>query len=62
MRKIFVSKIIVHNNILCEGDLTYVAIFPISLIMDLIFTNFSTGSGSEPCLLKESLNVRRIPE
>ena len=47
-KKTFVPKIILHNYILHKGDLTYVVIFPVYLRMDLIFTDFPTGSGSPP--------------
>ena len=51
--KTFVPKIILHNYILYKGDPTYVAISPVYLRMDLIFTDFPTGSGSPPCAVLE---------
>ena len=53
IKKPFVPKIILHNYIFYKGDLTYVAIFPVCLRMDLIFTDFPTGSGSPPCAVLE---------
>ena len=53
IKKTFVPKIILHNYISCKGDPTYVAIFPVNLRMDLIFTDFPTGSGSPPCAVLE---------
>ena len=53
IKKTFVTKIIWHNYILYKGDLTYVAIFPVYLRMDLIFTDVPTGSGSPPCAVLE---------
>ena len=52
-KKTFVPKIILHNYILYKGDPTYVAIFPVYLRMDLIFTDVPTGSGSPPCAVLE---------
>ena len=53
IKKTFVSKIILHNYILYKGDPTYMAISPVYLRMDLIFTDFLTGSGSLPCAVLE---------
>ena len=53
IKKTFAPKIILHNYTLYKGDPTYVAIFPVYLRMDLIFTDFPTGSGSPPCAVLE---------
>ena len=53
IKKIFIPKIILHNYTLCKGDPTYVAIFPVYLRMDLIFTDVPTGSGSPPYAVLE---------
>ena len=53
IKKQFVPKTILHNYILYKGDPTYEAIFPVYLRMDLIFTDFPTGSGSPPCTVLE---------
>ena len=55
IKKKFVPKIILQNYILYKGDPTYMAIFPVDLYlrMDLIFTDFPTGSGSPPCAVLE---------
>ena len=39
------SKIILHNYILYQGELSYIGMFPVCLRMALIFTDYSTGSG-----------------
>ena len=53
IKKTFAPQKILHNYILCKGDPTYMAIFPVYLRMDLIFTDFPTGSGSPPCAVLE---------
>ena len=53
IKKTFFLKIILHNYILYKGDLTYMVIFPVYLRMDLIFTDFPTGSGSPLCVVLE---------
>ena len=62
IKKIFIRKIILHNYILCKGNLTYVRTFPVKLRIALIFTDFPTGSGSAPVLCWKSVNIRGIPE
>ena len=60
IKKTFVPKIILHNYILYKGDPTYVAIFPVYVRMDLIFTDFPTGSGSPPCAVLENCHIGQI--
>ena len=50
IKKTFVPKIILHNYVSYQGE---VAIFPVYLRTDLIFTDFPTGSGSPPCAVLE---------
>ena len=42
------SKIILHNYILYEGELSYVGIFPVYLGMPLIFTDFQQCTWLKP--------------
>ena len=39
----------------------YIRIFPVYLRMALIFTNFPTGSGFQPCALLEICEYQRHP-
>ena len=56
------SKMILHNYILYWGEQSYIGIFPLYLRMALIFKDFLTGSGSQPCAVLKSVNIRAIPK
>ena len=53
---------ILHNYILYKAEPSYIGIFPLYLRMALIFTDFQTGSGSQPCAMLKSVNIRAIPK
>ena len=57
IKKIFTPKIILHNYILLKGDPAHIEIFQVNLRMDMIFTDFPTGSGSSPCTVLKICNV-----
>ena len=40
IKKTYITKIILHNYILNDGDPTYVGTFPVDSGMTLIFTDF----------------------
>ena len=46
IREYICLKIVLHNYISYKADLTYIGSFPMYLRIDLIFTDFPTGSGS----------------
>ena len=46
IKKTHITRIILHNYVLYNHDLAFVGTFPGNLRMALIFTDFSTGSGS----------------
>ena len=60
-KKTHITKIILHNCILYNGDLTYAGTFSANLRMALIFTDFSTESGSSAHALLEICKYQRHP-
>ena len=40
IKKAYITKIISHNYILCNGDTTYIGTFPVDSRMALKFTDF----------------------
>ena len=48
-------------NIVCIKTPVKLEFFPVCLRMALIFTDFPTGSGSQPCALLEIYEYQRHP-
>ena len=61
IKKTHITRIILHNCILYNGDLTYIETFPVNLRIALIFTDFPTESGSSASAVQKICKYQSHP-